>query len=30
MKITTEDTEGTEVKRAGRRLDSIRCGLSRS
>lgn len=28
MKITTEDTEGTEVERAGRRLDNIRCGLS--
>ena len=28
MRITTEDTEGTEVRRAGRRLDSIRCGLS--
>ncbi len=28
MKITTEDTEGTEVKRAGRRLDCIRCSLA--
>ena len=28
MKITTEGTEGTEVRRAGRRPDSIRCGLA--
>ncbi|MDQ1242974.1 MAG: hypothetical protein QG550_2226 [Pseudomonadota bacterium] len=28
MRITTEDTEYTEVRRAGRRLDRIHCGLS--
>jgi hypothetical protein len=28
MKITTEGTEYTEGRRAGRRLDRIRCGLA--
>ena len=28
MKITTEGTEYTEVKSAGRRPDRIRCGLA--